>query len=135
MASWPSSPYQKGLAQALRPWLASKPANRPVFDGLSEKTGLMLKHDLERIGVPARGPDGRVVDMHSLRHGYVTSLAKSGIPVKTLQSLARHADPKTTLNIYAHLDKSDTAPSLDALPDFSMAVPADSTPPRRNPGG
>jgi hypothetical protein len=56
---------------------------RPAFPGCLRK-GTRRPRDLERIGVPAKGPDDRVVDTHSLRHGYITSLAKSGIPVKTL---------------------------------------------------
>ena len=66
---------------------------------------------------------GRVVDMHSLRHGYVTTLVKAGVPVKTLQTLARYSDPKLTLNVYSHLTLFDTAAALDALPDLSRGNP------------
>jgi integrase len=116
-------PIPPSLAAALRPWIASKPPGRPVFEGLPEKTGRMLKNDLDRIGIKAVDATGRVVDMHALRHGYITTLAKSGVPVKTLQILARHADPKTTLNVYAHLDVADTALALNALPSFVTPIP------------
>ena len=69
----------------------------------------MIKSDLERIGIPAVDATGRVVDMHSLRHGYIQTLCQSGVPLKTLQGLARHADPKTTFNIYVHVTESDKA--------------------------
>ena len=46
---------------------------------------------------------GRVVDLHSLRHGYITAVGRSGTSLKTLQSLARHSDPRLTLNVYSHL--------------------------------
>src|SRR4051794_19048437 len=87
-------PIPNTLAGALRPWLASRAPGRPVFDPLPEKTGQMLKADLKRAGIALVDASGRVVDMHSLRHGYITALAKAGIPVKVLQTLARHSDPK-----------------------------------------
>ncbi len=39
--------------------------------------------------------------------------------MKVLQTLARHSDPKLTLNVYSHLTLFDTAPALDVLPDSS----------------
>ena len=112
-------PITAGFAESLRPWLASKAPGRSVFETLPEKTGLMLKTDLERCGIAPVDSVGRVVDTHSLRHGFITTLAKAGVSVKTLQTLARHSDPKLTLNIYAHLTRFDTAPALNALPDLS----------------
>jgi site-specific recombinase XerD len=53
--------------------------------------------------------------MHSIRHGYITALAKSGVSIKTLQTLARHSDPKLTLNVYSHVTMHDTA-ALDHYP-------------------
>jgi integrase len=112
-------PIPEALAAVLRLWVATKPADRPAFDPLPEKTGRMLKADLALAGVAVVDASGRVVDMHSLRHGYITALAKAGTPIKTLQTLARHSDPKLTLNVYTHLTIHDTAAALDALPDLS----------------
>jgi integrase len=77
-------PIPRPLAESLRSWLSSRALSRPVFDPLPEKTGLMLKTDLERCGIAPVDGSGRVVDMHSLRHGYISALAKAGVPVKTL---------------------------------------------------
>jgi site-specific recombinase XerC len=112
-------PITDAVAAVLRPWVASRPTDRPVFDALPEKTGAMLKADLARTGIAADDGTGRVVDMHSLRHGYITALARSGVSIKTLQTLARHSDPKLTLNVYSHLSVSDAAAALDALPDLT----------------
>jgi integrase len=112
-------PIPPALADALSPWLASRAPDRVVFDPLPEKTGQMLKADLARTGIGAVDASGHVVDMHSLRHGYVTVLARAGVPTKTLQTLARHSDPRLTLNVYAHLSVFDTAAALDALPDLT----------------
>ncbi len=111
-------PIPPTTAAALRGWLAGKPPGRPVF-ALTKKTALMLKLDLERAGIGSVDAEGRHVDMHSLRHGFITTLAKAGVPMKALQTLARHSDPKLTMNVYAHLTLFDTAAALDALPDLT----------------
>jgi integrase len=117
-------PIPRPLADSLRVWLITKAPERHVFDPLPEKTGLMLKTDLRRCGIDPVDGAGRVVDMHSLRHGFITMLAKSGVSVKVLQTLARHSDPKLTLNVYSHLTVFDTAGALDALPDLTRPGPA-----------
>jgi integrase len=116
-------PIPESLAATLRPWLAYKAAGQPVFGRLPQKTGLMLKADLERCGIEQTDASGRVVDMHSLRHGYITTLARAGVPVKTLQALARHSDPKLTLNVYSHVSVYDTAKAVEALPDLTGPGP------------
>ncbi|MFM9996365.1 MAG: tyrosine-type recombinase/integrase [Phycisphaerales bacterium] len=50
--------------------------------------------------------------MHSFRHGYVTALVRSGVPVKAAQRLARHSDPRLTLNVYAHFTIADDRAAL-----------------------
>jgi hypothetical protein len=79
---------------------------------------MMLQLDLERAGIPFETADG-VIDLHSLRHGYISTLAKAGTPVKTLQVLARHADPRLTMNTYAHVSLFDTGSAVESLPDLS----------------
>jgi hypothetical protein len=69
-------------------------------------------------GIPFETPDG-VVDLHSLRHGYITTLARCGVPVKTLRTLARHADPRLTMNGFAHASLFDTSGVAEASPDLS----------------
>ncbi len=110
-------PIPETLAAALRPWLAGKPPRVPVFGNLPQRTGLMLAIDLQRCGIAPVDESGRVVDLHSLRHGYITSLAKAGTPIKTLQTLARHSDPRLTLNTYTHATLFDTGKAVESLPD------------------
>lgn len=66
---------------------------------------------------------GRLADQHSHGHGFITTLTKPGVPLKTLMALARHSDPKLTMNVYNHLTIQDAAVALDALPDFSSPSP------------
>jgi integrase len=111
-------PLPLAPAADLRSWLADKAPGMPVF-ALPEKTGQMLHADLRRCGIEPVDPDGRVVDTHSLRHGYITALARAGVPVKVVQTLARHSDPKLTLGVYSHLSAFDLRGAVDHLPDLT----------------
>jgi integrase/recombinase XerD len=120
-------PLPPTLADELRSWLAGKAPMRPVFT-LPEKTGQMLHADLRRCGIEPVDGEGRVVDTHSLRHGYISALARSGVPVKVVQTLARHSDPKLTLGIYSHLSAFDLHGAVGHLPDLTNDYQQASTP-------
>jgi hypothetical protein len=94
-----------------------------VFDGMTAWTALMLRHDLARCGIQFKDEDGWVVDLHALRHTYITALGKAGLPIKVHQALARHSDPKLTLNVYTHLSLQDTAKAVESLPDLFRSPP------------
>ena len=116
-------PLPLSLAAELLPWLACKPSGSPVF-ALPEKTALMLHADLRRCGIEPVDAQGRVVDTHSLRHGYISALARAGVPIKVAQTLARHSDPKLTMNVYSHLTAFDLHGAIaDALPDLMIEAP------------
>jgi len=111
-------PLPRGLAAELRPWLAGKPRGQAVF-ALPAKTAEMLHQDLRRCGIDPVDGQGRVVDTHSLRHGYISALARAGVPLKVVQTLARHSDPKLTMNVYSHLTAFDLHGAVaDAIPDL-----------------
>ena len=133
-----TQPIRQDLADLLRPWLADKPGGTPVF-GVPERTAEMIRMDLRRARarwiraahnlqerrerwksdtLRAEDSDGRVVDFHSLRVSYVTWLVQGGASVKAAQELARHSDPKLTLNVYTKLGIHDLAGTLDALPSL-----------------
>jgi integrase len=116
-------PIPDSLASILRPWLAAKPSRCPVFERMTNWTALMLRLDLERCGIPFRDESGRVVDLYALRHTYITALGKAGLPIKVHQTLARHSDPKLTLNVYSHLSLHDTAQAVESLPDLFQPPP------------
>jgi integrase len=120
-----NQPLQVGLVGELKAWLATKPPGKPVF-ALPEKTARMIQRDLKRAGIEPVDAKGRVVDTHSLRHGYISALARARLPLKVTQELARHSDPKLTMNVYAHVNVhdlhgavADALPDLTALPDQS----------------
>ena len=119
-------PLPPGLAVELQSWLASKVPGNAMF-ALPEKTAKMLHADLERCGIEPVDAQGRVVDTHSLRHGYGTALARAGVPLKVAQTLLRHSDPKLTMNVYAHLTAFDLHGAIaDSLPDLTTVAPENS---------
>ena len=112
-------PLPPSLAKGLKPWLAEKPAGRPVF-GTLPRAAEMLKVDLGTAEIKEM-PEG-VVDFHALRHTYISRLVRSGVNIKLAQELARHSSPILTLGRYAHVDMSDKANAVARVPE--LAAPA-----------
>jgi site-specific recombinase XerD len=104
-------PIRPELAEMLRPWLTGKPPEKPVFAIRGDAVAEVLRLDLEAAGVDS----AEAFDFHSLRHTYVSLLVKSGASVKVCQELARHADPKLTMNTYTHLTVHDVSRGLEGL--------------------
>ncbi len=132
-------PIRADLADVLRPWLACKPEGEPVFAGNMARSAEILRFDLRRARArwiketPDRAErrkrastaflremddSGRCVDFHALRATFITSIVRSGASVKVAQTLARHSDPKLTLNTYTTLGVHDVRAGLDGLPTF-----------------
>ena len=61
---------------------------------ITREAAQMLHADLRRCGIEPVDAQGRVVDTHSLRHGYISALARAGVPIKVAQTLARHSEPE-----------------------------------------
>ncbi len=137
-------PIRVDLANLLRGWLAGRAADAPVFASMPERTAVMIRADLRRAKAGwIRGTRdrlerqkrrdaeflaeidnaGRVVDFHSLRATYVTLLIKGGASVKAVQELARHSDPKLTLNVYSQLGVHDLAGAIAKLPAVTSKPP------------
>jgi site-specific recombinase XerD len=104
-------PITSGLADLLRPWLEGKPPGEPVFVVEPTRTAHAIRKDLAAAGVESADS----YDFHCLRHTYATLLIKSGASVKVCMELARHADPKLTLNTYGHLTVHDLANGVESL--------------------
>ena len=82
---------------------------------MPDKAAPMLRADLEAAGIESTDKAGRVVDFHSLRHGYVSRIVDGGASVKEAQELARHSDPRLTMG-YAHTRLHNKAKHLEDLP-------------------
>ena len=129
-------PIRRDLAELLRHWLDGRPGDTPVFN-MPDKLAPIVRADLrwakarwiketqDRAERRRRRDDGflahrdaagRIVDFHALRVTYITLLVKGGASVKVAQELARHSDPKLTMNVYTRLGVHDLAGALENLP-------------------
>ncbi len=72
----------------------------------------VLVPDLLAAGIAPQDQRG-VIDYHSFRYAFVTRLVRSAVPIKAAMTLARHSDPKLTLNTYARLSLADERAALE----------------------
>ena len=108
---WPGKWYRKAgeilqvdLAAARKAWLdkavdPQERASREVSDYLESEDAV-----------------GKVVDFHSLRHGFITYLVAANCPPKVAQTLARHSTISLTMDRYTHLGTADLVAGLKRLP-------------------
>jgi integrase/recombinase XerD len=96
-------PIPEWLADEWRGWMSSldEPDDLAFPDAPKQITKAMAE-DMKAAGIPPQTDAGHL-DFHSLRHGFVTQLARSGVDIKTLQKLARHSTAVLTLNVYTHV--------------------------------
>jgi integrase len=116
-------PLLPALGQELAAFLATKTLAAkvfkvPTFGDAAE----MFRFDLEAAGIVYRDDAGLVADFHSLRHTFISNLARGGVHPKTAQSLARHSTITLTMDRYSHTLVEDQATALEALPDLSAAT-------------
>lgn len=79
----------------------------------------MLRYDLGKAGIDGEDQDGCIVDLHLLRHTFISSLARSGIHPKTAQALAEHSDINLTLSRYTHSVLTEQADAIEPLPSLT----------------
>jgi len=111
-------PLKPETARALQVHLR----NHQPWDGTfrlnkSWRAAQMLGEDRDAAGITC--DDGRVLDFHSLRHTFISNLARAGVALRVAQALARHSTPMLTFGVYAHLGADDERRALDALPDLN----------------
>jgi integrase len=90
--------------------------DQPLFPKLKRRrTWLMVKLDLERIGIPYTTAEGDA-DFHAAgRHTYITRLIRSGVSLSVTKQLARHADVNMTMR-YTHHGLGEQANALASMP-------------------
>lgn len=111
-------PLRPGLVARLRVHLAGMLPGARAFDmPASTHTAEMLRADLAAAGIEYE-VDGRFADFHSLRHTFITNLARAGVSPRTAQKLARHSDIKLTMEAYTHNFLGDDLEAVSRLPDL-----------------
>lgn len=72
----------------------------------------------------------RVNGMHALRHLYASALLDAGENIEALAEWLRHADPASTLRVYAHPMPESPKRARRALDELSADSPASTDPGR-----
>lgn len=107
-------PIRRDLAALLKPWLATRPAGKPVLPMPPENAAKLLRKDLLAAGIDDGMASGAgVVDFHAIRHTFITNLVNSGVNPKHAQVLARHSTITLTLDRYTVADAKDVRGSLE----------------------
>jgi integrase len=72
---------------------------------------------------PLPGPSSLLpaARLHDLRHVHATTLLLAGVPVHVVANRLGHADPSTTLRVYAHVLREQASAAADV---FAAAVEA-----------
>jgi hypothetical protein len=98
---------------------------------VKDEVGAVCNMKLWATGLP------RWMRFHDLRHTTATLLVKARVPMYVVQKILRHADIKTTVGIYGHLDIEDSREALKSMPAarHSAAGDPDADPDPPSPSG
>ena len=109
-------PLKPDLAAEMQAYLADRPSTAKVFS-VTDKTSYMIKADLLDAGIEYIDDHGEVLDLHALRHTFITNLG--GESSRIAQSLARHRSSAMT-DRYTHIRLHDERAAVGRLPDLSL---------------
>ena len=110
-------PLKKQTAMLVKELTANKLATARVFK-VPYKAVNMLKADLADAKIAYCDESGRYADFHSLRHTTASLLAASNVQPKVAQTILRHRDIRTTMNIYTHVLTGQERRAVNSLPDL-----------------
>jgi len=79
----------------------------------------MLKRDLALAEIPYDTDEG-TADFHSLRHTFITNLARRGVHPKDAQTLARHSTITLTMDHYTHTKRESLRKIIEKSPDLTI---------------
>ena len=87
------------------------------------KGGTIMECDMKVAGIEKVDEIGRILDFHSLRHYFISSLARAGVHPKIAQDLARHSSIELTMRRYTHTRLESRVDALAKLPDIIPTLP------------
>ncbi len=120
-------PLRPELAARIKDWMSGLWDTDRMFRFSKDKGAAMVRADLEAAGIDYVDSSGRYADFHSLRHTFITNLARGGVHPKDAQTLARHSTINLTMDRYTHRALAEVANALSALPDLSDETEAERT--------
>ena len=120
-------PIPAELAADLAAYVAGKPPGKPVWPGTWHERPTSLFHkDAAAAGIPrtTAGPDGELVtDFHALRATFITMLDTLNVGLKARMTLARHSDPRLTMNRYTGADAGEIGGAAGMMPSLAPTRP------------
>ena len=109
-------PLNSDARAALQKYIAVRPINSGdrIFYG---QRGPLQRNGIYKIvnGIGRRGAGIPDLAPHTLRHTCFTRMAKAGVDLSTIASIAGHSDPKTTAKFYISTSAADREAAVDAL--------------------
>ena len=120
-------PLHSELVAMLGEWLKGLGPDEALFPKLERRrTWLMVKKDLERVGIAYKTEEG-IADFHAAgRHTHISKLFRSGATLVEAKELARHSDVKMTMR-YKHVEIENQAATVSRLPWQDFARPRGSS--------
>lgn len=105
--------------------LAAIRGHGPLF--MSHTGEELTRHGAARIltRLAHRAALGKPVTPHMLRSGSITNALVAGVPLHTVQAMANHADPKTTMRYYRAANNLDSHAAYVLGQGLSAAISAD----------
>lgn len=115
-------PIPLQAAKVLTAYLLGRPKEKPVWPGKWPDRGSdMLRIELDSCSIPyvIDGPNGPLyADFHSLRHSFVALIDASGVSPKMAMQLARHADPRLTMERYGKAGLEELSQAIEGMPSL-----------------
>ncbi len=138
-------PLRADLVSDLRAWIADGSRKKPASNDaklFKVPAGLLRIFDRDliaaelassvrdpktgKIKIDKRDERGRTLDLHALRHTFISHLSRGGVTPRVAQAAARHSDVKLTMQVYTDPKLLDVRAALDVLPGCQLpALPAE----------
>lgn len=105
------------LAADMKAYILNKLPNTRVF-AVPDHPAKMIKIDLETADIEYKTEQGQM-DFHSLRHCFITNLARAGVHPSDAMALARHSTITLTMDFYTHTRRDSLQGIIDGMPDLT----------------
>ncbi len=106
------------LAAKLKSFLSGKTPTAAAFK-LPDRPVKLLKRDLAAAGIPYVDDANKFADLHSLRHSFISNLARAQVHPNIAKELARHSTITLTMDRYTHCRLEDQQEAIERLPSIS----------------
>ncbi len=124
------SKNRKATSHALRPELVAVLKEHRAADALRGEHPFRggvprvatFKKDLAAASIPFIDTTGRRIDLHGLRHTFITLCSESDIAPRKTMALARQSDLKLTMKFYTDTERLNLQGATALLPSFSLPV-------------